>query len=325
MGEAADSGVDLSILIVSYNTREITLACLASVFAHPPTVSHEVIVLDNDSGDGSAEAIRDAFPQAKLIAHPQNCGFAEGNNIAAMQASGRRLLLLNPDTLVFENSLQALWDFAEASPARGIWGGRTLFGDMSLNPTSCWAQISLWSLFCSAVGLTMIFPRSSLFNPEAYGGWRRDGIREVDIVTGCFLQIDHVLWKQLGGFDETFFMYAEEADLCLRARALGARPAITAAAEIVHLGGASEKSAVEKVIKVHRGRVTLIRKHWPPLRVGIGLTFYRFWAWSRMLASHLVSGPRDGPGTAVSKWAAVWARRAEWLGGYPIRGKTPLV
>ena len=311
--------VALSIIVVNYNTREITLDCLRSVYQHPPKVPFELILLDNASVDGSVAAISSEFPQIRLIASQDNTGFAGGNNIASKSARGTRILLLNPDTLVFENSLNALWDFAERSPERGIWGGRTLFGDHTLNPSSCWAKISLWSLVCSASGLTMAFPESSLFNPEAYGGWRRDSEREVDIVTGCFLLIDTKLWNALNGFDPTFFMYAEEADLCLRARQMGARPAITANAEIVHLGGASETSAVDKVVKVMRGRVTLIRKHWSPTRVRLAIILYWLWAASRTAASQFLSGPRDAPGTAKAKWRGIWARRGEWLAGYPVK------
>ena len=306
----------LSILIVSYNTRETTLECLASLFAFPPKVSFETIVLDNASSDGSAAAIRAAWPQVGLIEHPENSGFAAGNNIAARLANGRRILLLNPDTLLFAGSLDAMWDFAERTPTRGIWGGRTLFADHSLNPSSCWAQISLWSLFCSAFGLIWLFPGSALFNPEAYGNWQRDEERDVDIVTGCFLLIDHALWDRLGGFDTAFFMYAEEADLCLRARALGANPGISPAAEIIHLGGASETSMTEKLIRTTRGRITLIRKHWHPVAAMAGLLLYRIWAFSRMIGSRFVAGPRDEPGKAADKWRTVWQRRSEWLAGY---------
>lgn len=305
--------VDLSILIVSYNTRQVTLDCLRSVYAHPPRVPFEVILLDNASPDGSAEAIATAFPQVRLIASEENTGFAGGNNIAAAEAGGRRLLLLNPDTVVFENSLQALWDFAEQRPDRGIWGGRTLFEDGSLNPTSCWGRITPWSLFCSAAGLTYLFPDSPLFSPERYGGWQRDSEREVDIVTGCFLMIDRDLWERLGGFDRTFFMYAEEADLCLRAAKLGYRPAITPQAEIVHLGGRSEASPIEKTIKITRGRVTLIRKHWPAWQRELGLALFRAWALSRAIGSHVA---RDRRGGSSDKWKTIWRRRAEWLRGY---------
>lgn len=311
-----DGALALSILIVNYSTRATTLECLASLFAHPPSVAYEVILLDNASSDGSVEAIRAAYPQVKLIAHGENSGFAGGNNIAASHATGQRLLLLNPDTLLFAGSLDALWDFAERAPARRIWGGRTLFGDHRLNPTSCWAEISLWSLFCSAFGLIWLFPRSTLFNPEAYGGWLRDSERDVDIVTGCFLMIDHALWQQLRGFDPAFFMYAEEADLCIRARAAGAKPGISPAAEIIHLGGASETSQTEKMIKIMRGRVTLMRKHWSPTTLAVGLLLYRIWALLRLIGSRFMSGPRDVPGTSVEKWQTIWRRRAEWLAGY---------
>lgn len=306
----------LSILIVNYNTRAVTLDCLASLFVHPPSVSYEVILLDNASSDGSAEAIRAAYPQVKLIAHGENTGFAQGNNIAATHATGRRLLLLNPDTLLFAGSLDGLWHFAERTPARRIWGGRTLFGDHRLNPTSCWAEISLWSLFCSAFGLIWLFPRSRLFNPEAYGGWPRDSERDVDIVTGCFLMIDHALWRQLGGFDPAFFMYGEEADLCIRARAAGARPGISPEAEIIHLGGASETSQTEKMIKIMRGRITLMRKHWSPAALAVGLFLCCIWALLRLIGSRFASGPRDAPGTSVEKWRTIWQRRTEWLAGY---------
>jgi GT2 family glycosyltransferase len=311
-----DDGPALSILIVNYNTRETTLECLASLFAYPPSVAYEVILLDNASHDGSVDAIRAAYPQVTLIAHGENSGFAGGNNIAAAQAGGDRLLLLNPDTLLFADSLDALWRFAERTPARRIWGGRTLFGDHRLNPTSCWAEISLWSLFCSAFGLTWASPRATFFNPEAYGGWLRDSERDVDIVTGCFLMIDHALWRQLGGFDPAFFMYGEEADLCIRARAAGARPGISPDAEIIHLGGASETSQTEKMIKIMRGRVTLMRKHWHPAALAVGLMLCRIWALLRLIGSRFLSGPRDVPGTSVEKWRTIWRRRAEWLAGY---------
>jgi N-acetylglucosaminyl-diphospho-decaprenol L-rhamnosyltransferase len=310
--------VALSIIIVSYNSRDITLACLASVYDHPPAVPFEVILIDNASPDNSAEAIAKAFPQVRLIASQDNTGFALGNNIAAKEARGKRILLLNPDTVVFVDSLTSLWAFAESTPERRIWGGRTLFADGSLNPTSCWSAMSVWSLFCATFGLTWFFPRSELFSPEWMGDWPRDTVREVDIVTGCFLMIDRALWEELGGFDRTFFMYAEEADLCIRARAKGARPAITPKAEIIHLGGASEASATDKTIKTLRGRATLIRKHWSPWRQRAGLSLYWLWALARRIGSQAFSGPRDKPGESREKWKAVWERRAEWLAGYPI-------
>ena len=308
--------VDLSVVVVSYNTRDLTLEALHSLLRFPPPVNFEVIVLDNASSDGSLQAILDAFPHLHIIANPQNIGFAAANNIAAELARGRRILLLNPDTISLPNSHAAIWAFAEQEPDRGIWGGRTLFPDLSLNPTSCWRRMTLWSLFCGGVGLTHLFPHSPLFSSEAYGDWKRDRVRDVDIVTGCFLLIDTSLWQRLGGFDPTFFMYAEEADLCLRARTLGARPGITPEAEIVHMGGMSEVTGADKIVKTARGRVTLMRKHWSPLGQAAGRGLMLLWSGLRFTGSQFFSGRHDAPGTARAKWSDVWRRRREWLAGY---------
>ncbi len=316
VGPKDDRPVELSIIVISYNTKVLTLDALRSLFQYPPPVSFEVIVLDNKSPDGSAEAIAEAFPQVELIAHPVNVGFAKGNNIAAESARGRRILLLNPDTVTLERSHAGHWAFAEREPRRGIWGGRTLFPDLTLNPTSCWRRMTLWSLFCSAFGLTHMFPRSRLFSSEGYGDWQRDKVADVDIVTGCFLMIDTALWRRLGGFDEAFFMYAEEADLCLRAKALGARPGISPEAEIVHMGGVSEATGVDKIVRTVRGRVTLMRKHWSPPAIALGRGLMLLWSGLRMVASRFVAGRRDEPGASRAKWLEVWRRRREWLAGY---------
>lgn len=315
-----DRSVELSIIIVSYNTRDLTLQALDSLFRHPPPIDFEVILLDNNSPDNSYEAINAAYPQIGAIAHPVNVGFAAANNIAAERARGRRILLLNPDTITLEHSHEALWAFAERQPQRGIWGGRTLFPDLSLNPTSCWRRMSLWSLACAAFGLTHIFPGSRFFNPEAYGDWKRDTERDVDIVTGCFLLIDTSLWRRLGGFDPAFFMYAEEADLCLRAAGIGFQPGICPEAEIVHMGGMSEPTGADKIVKTARGRVTLMLKHWSPIKVMAGRILLLTWSGIRMVGSNVVSGRRDAPGAARGKWRAVWARRKEWLSGYGAPG-----
>lgn len=296
--------------MISYNTREITLAALESFYAHAPQLDYEVIVVDNDSHDGSAEAIAARFPQARLIQPGENLGFAAANNHAAQFARGRRLLLLNPDTVHLDDATGALWRFAEQTPEGGIWGGRTLFADRSLNPTSCWGKMTVWSLFCVASGLTAAFRSSVFFNPEAYGGWRRDSVRAVDIVTGCFFLIDHDLWRALGGFDRTFFMYAEEADLCLRAARLGARPSITPDAAIVHYGGASEVSSSERVIKVMRGKATLMRKHWSRPAIILGTGLWHLWAFTHLLKGLLLGGEER------KKWRIVWQRRPEWIAGY---------
>ena len=195
----------LSIIVISYNTREMTLACLASVYAQTEC-DFEVVVVDNASTDGSAEAIRRAFPQVTLLAETENHGFARAHYIALPHCRAPLMLLLNPDTVVLDRALDRLVAFSRRRPQAGIWGGRTLYGDGRLNPTSCWGRITVWSLASRLLGLTAIFRSSEFFNPELYGAWPRDTEREVDIVTGCLFLIARQTWDDLGGFDPVFVM-----------------------------------------------------------------------------------------------------------------------
>ncbi|MFN3868545.1 MAG: glycosyltransferase family 2 protein [Hyphomicrobiaceae bacterium] len=307
---------EVSILVVSYNPRARTLAAISSAAAETRS-RHEIIVVDNASADGSAAAIA-AHPAApRLIALDDNIGFARANNVAARAATGDYLLLLNPDTVVLGGAIDQLLAFARARPSAGIWGGRTLFADGRLNPSSCWRRMTVWNLFCRATGLTGIFPGSRLFNSEAMAGWRRDTVREVDIVSGCFLLIRREMWQRLGGFDPTFFMYGEEADLCLRARAVGARPVVTPKATIVHLGGASEATRAGKMVRLLAAKTTLIDRHMPPMTRTIGRTLLRLWPLTRWLAlaaaTTLTANLRAGQ--AAATWREIWDRRGEWQRG----------
>lgn len=315
---ASSSQLELSIVVVSYNTREMTLDCLRSIAAETHLTSYEVILVDNSSSDGSAAAISREFPMIKLIALSSNIGFGRANNLAAKQARGRRLLLLNPDTIILDCAIDRLVQFAEANPSFQVWGGRTVFPDGRLNRTSCFRRISLWNLLCFALGLTYFGRRNPVLNSEAYGGWDCDTERHVDIVTGCFLLIERSLWDKLGGFDPTFFMYGEEADLCQRARSMGARPAVTPDATIVHYGGASDIVPVDKRVKVFKGRITFINRHfgWPARKIGQALH----------LIVPLVRWCAYGIAAAIARksewqrnadyWGAVWKRRGEWGSGY---------
>jgi N-acetylglucosaminyl-diphospho-decaprenol L-rhamnosyltransferase len=315
--------LDVTIIIVSYNTRDMTVECIQSIQTQSTSVRYEVIVVDNGSADGSAEAVRTKFPNVKLIASQENLGFAGANNLAATHAGGRRLLLLNPDTVVLDHAIDRLHEFAVSNPECRIWGGRTVFADGSLNPQSCWGRPTLWSLFCSATGLSTL-KRSSLFNPEGYGGWQRDTVRAVDIVVGCFFLIDRDLWEELHGFDSVFFMYGEEADLCLRAQEVGARPTITPTATIIHYAGASEPDRADKLIKLLASRTTLIKRHWSPLSASAGRLLLLTGALVRLVIFGIfynLLGRADFQDKA-QKWREVWAGRHRWVNGWSESGKT---
>lgn len=308
---------DLTVIVVSYNTRALTLKCLETLYAATHATTFRAVVFDNASGDGSAEAIAAAFPQVTLITSDENLGFARANNIVAAQADTDWLLLLNPDTEVHDGAVDRLLAFAKTHPEAGITGGRTVFPDGSLNIASCWNRITPWSTVCAAAGLSSAFPHSALFNPEGIGGWARDSVREVDIVVGCFLMIRRDLWTELGGFDLKYFMYGEEADLCLRARARGFRPMITPEAQIMHLVGASSGAMqARKYAMIAKARATLIRDHWPAWQVPFGLAMMRFWAGGRTVALGLLAVLTGRKRDAAAKWRDIWATRRDWLEGY---------
>lgn len=308
----------LTIIVVSYNTRAMTLACLESVVRETRATSYELLVVDNASKDGSAAAIAAHPGPHRLIALDQNVGFARANNLAARMARGRHILLLNPDTEVRDGAIDKLMHFAAAQPQARIWGGRTIFADGRLNPASAWGRMTPWRLLCRATGLTGVFPRSSLFNGEAYGAWNRDRERDVDIVSGCFLLIERALWQTLDGFHPAYFMYGEDSDLCLRAARHGARPRITPEATIVHHGGASETVRADKMVRLLTAKASLIRHHFPRATVALGLALQAGWPLSRTLALHLMARLTRSERHAkrAAEWAEIWQRRREWLTGY---------
>jgi N-acetylglucosaminyl-diphospho-decaprenol L-rhamnosyltransferase len=305
----------LSVLIVNYNTKALTLECLRSLYFETQSTTFETILVDNASSDGSANAIELAFPQVKLIRSPVNIGFGPANNKASKHAVGKYVLLLNSDTVVLHSAVDNLVAFAEKNPSALIWGGRTKFADGSLNPSSCWRYMSLWSLFCQAVGLSSIFRSSDLLNRESYGSWDRGCEREVEFVSGCFLLITRELWDQLDGFDEQFFMYSEEADVCWRARHLGAHPMVTPEATIIHYGGKSEVDHDDKLVKLLTGKMTFILKHWPPHKARTARQFLlvhcRLRAWAQALMN--IFGLSRVPNTP---WKTVLARRKNWENGW---------
>ena len=307
---------DLSILMVNWNTCAMTMSCLRTVVDHTLATRHEIILVDNGSNDGSAAAISSAFPTVRVLAENANHGFAKGNNIAAARARGRYLLLLNTDTLLHDAAIDSLMALARQHPEAGIWGGRTMFADGRLNPTSAWGRITAWSAVSFAVGLRGLMPRSPLFNSEGIGGWQRDCPREVDIVSGCFLLIDHDLWKRLGGFDQRFFMYGEEADLCARARALGARPMVSPEATIVHHGGASTVHHANKIAYVMGARIGLIQRHLDGSARIIGHAASIFHVALRALAFRMLAKlkPRRF-GALAHEWGTAWAMRSRWMNG----------
>lgn len=304
----------VAIVIVTYNSEQQIEACLASVIGQGRNVTQQIIVVDNKSSDSTVALIRYHFPEVELVLPGENLGFAKGVNLGVAHANAEYVLLLNPDTVILENAVEVLVEFADRHRGNGLYGGRTLKPDGSLEPSSCWGAPTLWSMALFAFGITTLVPKNRWFDPESLGGWQRDSVREVGVVTGCFLLAPSTVWEELGGFDECYFMYGEDVDLALRARALGYRPVICPDAKLIHEVGRSSESPIHKTMLLYRGKASLLRHHWKGCSQALGLFFLLAGTGLRASLSTLFSLGR--PPVAAGRWQTLWSRRDEWIKGY---------
>lgn len=234
------SEVTLSIIIVNWNTRDITRNCLRSIRRQVERISYEVIVVDNASSDGSVEMIRSEFPEASLIANDDNIGFGRANNQGMRVARGRYFLLLNSDTLVIDDSVQRLVSFVESDARIGIAGCKLLFEDLTLQG-SCSRFPSIKIALLEDLMLYKFLSRRQQGELLLNGYWNHDHTRDVDAVWGAAMLVRREVFNQSGGFDETIFMYGEDLELCMRVHDLGWRITFAHDCRIVHLNHKSSE------------------------------------------------------------------------------------
>lgn len=297
------------MVVVTYNSESLIEDCLDAIETAigPDDV---ICVVDNASVDSTVRRLTERTTPPVVVEPGDNLGFGRACNLAATTVDSDWILLLNPDTVATPTTVSALVEGAARHPAAGIYGGRTVHTDGALDPRSCWAAPTLWSIAMATSGLTTILPRHPMTNPEMMPRWDRGADAPVDIVTGCLLLASRTAWERLGGFDERYFLYGEDADLCLRARQAGFQPHMIADAVITHFVGKSSTKAVKLQFSL-KGRVTLVRTHFsgPKRAVAVLLTFLMVWARGavvpRVRRSH-----RDGA------WAQAWATRRDWGSGY---------
>ena len=255
--------IDLSVIIVSWNVRDLLRRCLvslSSVSPEAPNLQTEIIVVDNGSTDGSVELVRDEFPQVILIANPDNIGFPAGNNQGIRTAQGRYLLLLNPDTEVIGDALNTLVRYVDTHPDVGLVGPQLLHSDGQVQssrrrfPTRA-------TLFFESTWLKPLAP-SSVLRRYYVLDQPDDAVLDVDWVTGAAMFARREVIAQVGGMDEGFFMYSEELDWCRRIKAAGWRVVYYPAAQIVHhVGKSSEQAVPARHINFHRSKIRYARKY----------------------------------------------------------------
>lgn len=250
--------MDLSIVIVSWNVADLLLECLKSIAAHPPRGEYEIWVVDNASSDDTVGRVRSAFPQVRLIANEVNNGFAAANNQAIQQSRGKYVLLLNPDTLVHDQTLQSMLDFLEAHARAGAAGSIYFSPDGSLQK-SCMpfptVSRELWRL----LHLDKIWAYG-LYDMER---WSRSEPREVDTLQGASLMLRRAALEQTGLLDTDYFMYTEEVDLCYRLHRKGWKLFWLPQSRITHYGGQSTRQDAPKMfLSLYGSKVLFFRKHY---------------------------------------------------------------
>jgi GT2 family glycosyltransferase len=255
----------VSVIIVNWNARDYLLQCLTSLTPEVCRYSMEIIVVDNDSTDGSPEAVEIRFPHVRLIRSGANLGFAKANNLGVSHSRGRYLAFVNSDVKVLKNCLTLLVDYSDKTPGAGMVGPRIIGGDGKLQ-RSCRGFPSVWNMFCRALALDAMFPRVKFFSGYAMSYWPQETERSVDILTGCFWLVRREALEQVGLLDESFFMYGEDMDWCRRFWNRGWKLAFVPSAEAIHYGGASSSNApVRFFIEKQRADLQYWKKHhsWP--------------------------------------------------------------
>ena len=205
--------MELSIVIVTYNSRDPVASCLESLERHPPSVSFETIVVDNASSDGTAQFIRSRFPRIAVIGNETNRGYSKGVNQGARAASGRYVLVLNPDIMVEDGSIDRLVEFMDAHPRAGIAGARLLWPDGRVQP-SCRAFYTIRALLLRRTFLGRLFPRAAALREHLMADFDHLAARRVDWVIGACMIARREAFEAVGPMDERFFLYFEDTDWC---------------------------------------------------------------------------------------------------------------
>jgi GT2 family glycosyltransferase len=248
--------LDLSVIVVNWNTRDMLSRCLASIYTYPPGSEFEVLVVDNASSDGSAQMVQERFPQVRSIQNRENLGFARANNLAIRESRGRYVLLLNSDTEVLSGALQYLLDFIEKHTEAGAIGPKVLNPDLTLQ-SSCNPMPTLGRELWHLMHLDHLWPRS-IYREE---NWDATVAHAVEVIQGNCLLIRRKALSDVGVLDEAFFMFTEEVDLCYRLLQRGWSVYWVPMARIVHYGGQSTRQALKEMfIELHRSKVVFFRK-----------------------------------------------------------------
>ena len=293
--------IDLSILIVCWKSREDIVACLDSVREHTHKTAYEVLLVNN-SDDDLEGFIAQQYPWVRVIENDQNLGFAAGNNRLAQDAQGEYLLLLNPDTWHDGPAIDRLMDYARSTPDGGLWGGVTRLPDGNIDPGCNQCLPTL----CNALLQNLKLGRFCWRGPARDQTFEA----EVPVISGAYMLARTSAWREIDGFDPTFVMYSDEADLCTRMRRAGHKIYMTSKSTITHNVGSGQPDNPGRLAARARGRMTYFRKH----AGAFTTTLIGVMIWLRFLVRWLAMKVRRSPLAAGQ--GVLWKRPGQWWGGW---------
>ncbi|ROL60836.1 glycosyltransferase [Bacteroidetes/Chlorobi group bacterium ChocPot_Mid] len=284
----------ISIVIVNYNVKDFLLQCLRSIESSSRKITYEVIVVDNNSTDGSINFLSSLFPKIKFIQLTENIGFARANNIGFKEAKGEYILVLNPDTIIQEDTLEIMVKYMEEHPEVGCSGCKVLNSDGSFQLACRRGFPTPWVSFTKLFGLQKIFPNSKVFGRYNQTFMRIDESYYIDSVIGAFMFCRQKAIDEVGGFDEDFFMYGEDIDLCYRLTQRGWKIAYVHSTSIIHFKGESTKrSSINEIKHFYDAMRIFSRKHYSSSRLflmflKLGITFRSVFAYLNKYKNYIL-------------------------------------
>ena len=284
--------VRISIIIVSYNVKYFLEQCLCSVMEAIEEWSMtgsqwkgEVFVVDNNSADGSIEYLENRFPSVQFIANKENAGFSKANNQALKFAKGEYILFLNPDTILPEDFLLRCIQFMKAHPHVGALGARMIDGTGKFLRESKRGFPTPWASFCKLFGLAALFPKSKVFAQYYLGHIDENTSHEVEALSGACMMVRREAIDKTGGFDERFFMYAEDIDLSYQISQLGYKNFYLADLTIIHFKGESTRKDSQYVKLFYNAMIGFVEKHYADSRGRVYVKFLKLAIRARALLS----------------------------------------
>ena len=296
------AAVDLSIVMVSYNTRDLMEQALRTVIEASAGLEVEIFVVDNASRDGSADMVEAKFPEVHLIRNSDNVGFAAGNNVAFRRGCGRHVLLLNSDTIVRPDTLRCLVEFLDTHPRVGAAGCKILNPDGTLQLESRRGFPTPTAAFCKLTGLSKLFPNNPRLARYNLTFLDPDEASEVDALSGSCMMVRRSVMEEVGPLDEAYFMYGEDLDWCYRMSQAGWKIYYVPHTEIIHFKGESGRAEEMRIqYRKNRAMAIFVRKHmkrryrfFPLWLLHVGIVLYGVYSFAVPLARKLALPAVDG-------------------------------